>query len=87
MKKVVFLLSAMILAGAVSTYAQEKQYKPEAMDFSLEVNYTPGLGLTGSGSDISYSAPVSLPEYGLKGRLFITDRFAVRMNLGFSTTQ
>ena len=85
MKKVVFLLSAMILAGAVSTYAQEKQYKPEAMDFSLEVNYTPGLGLTGSGSDISYSSPVSLPEYGLKGRLFITDRFAVRMNLGFST--
>ena len=85
MRKFVFLLSVMIMAGAVSSNAQEKQYKPEAMDFSLEVNYTPGLGLTGSGSDISYSSPVSLPEYGLKGRLFITDRFAVRMNLGFST--
>ena len=34
MKKFVFLLSAMILAGAVSTYAQEKQYKWAAFGVS-----------------------------------------------------
>lgn len=82
MKKFV-LITAAVLAMAISAYAQEKQYKPEAMDFSLELNYTPGTLSSGSGQTSGY---FSLPEYGVKGRLFLGDRFAVKLNLGFSTT-
>ena len=77
MKKFVFVLAA-VLAGAVSAGAQDS-YKPEAKDFSLELNYTPGVLGTNN------SASFSLPEYGVKGRLFLSDRFAVKLNLGFST--
>ena len=84
-----FFLAAAVIAGSFAADAQEKQYKPEAMDFSLEMNYTPGLsiGTGGSGSGlVSLSnSTFSLPDYGLKGRFFITDRFAVKLNLGFST--
>ncbi len=70
---------AAVLAGAISASAQDS-FKPEAGDFSLELNYTPGI-LSGNNS----SAGFKLPEYGLKGRLFVGDRFAVKLNLGFST--
>ena len=70
---------AAVLAGAISASAQDS-FKPEAGDFSLELNYTPGI-LSGNNS----SAGFNLPEYGLKGRLFVGDRFAVKLNLGFST--
>lgn len=70
---------AAVLAGAISASAQDS-FKPEAGDFSLELNYTPGV-LSGNNS----SAGFKLPEYGLKGRLFVGDRFAVKLNLGFST--
>ena len=73
MKKFIFIAAA-ALACAISANAQEKQYKPEAMDFSLEMNYTPGT-----------IGRFVLPEYGVKGRLFISDRFAVKLNLGFTT--
>ena len=73
MKKFIFIAAA-ALACAISANAQEKQYKPEAMDFSLEMNYTPGT-----------TGRFVLPEYGVKGRLFISDRFAVKLNLGFTT--
>lgn len=70
---------AAVLAGAISASAQDS-FKPEAGDFSLELNYTPGI-LSGNNS----SAGFKLPEYGVKGRLFVGDRFAVKLNLGFST--
>lgn len=70
---------AAVLAGAISASAQDS-FKPEAGDFSLELNYTPGI-LSGNNS----SAGFKLPEYGLKGRLFVGDRFAVKLNLNFST--
>lgn len=70
---------AAVLAGAISASAQDR-FKPEAGDFSLELNYTPGI-LSGNNS----SAGFKLPEYGVKGRLFVGDRFAVKLNLGFST--
>lgn len=70
---------AAVLAGAISASAQDN-FKPEAGDFSLELNYTPGI-LSGNNS----SAGFKLPEYGVKGRLFVGDRFAVKLNLGFST--
>ena len=70
---------AAVLAGAISASAQDS-FKPEAGDFSLELNYTPGI-LSGNNS----SAGFKLPEYGVKGRLFVGDRFAVKINLGFST--
>lgn len=78
MKKFIFIMAA-VLAGAISASAQDS-FKPEAGDFSLELNYTPGI-LSGNNS----SAGFKLPEYGLKGRLFVGDRFAVKLNLGFST--
>ena len=78
MKKFIFIMAA-VLAGAISASAQDS-FKPEAGDFSLELNYTPGV-LSGNNS----SAGFKLPEYGLKGRLFVGDRFAVKLNLGFST--
>ena len=78
MKKLIFIMAA-VLAGAISASAQDS-FKPEAGDFSLELNYTPGI-LSGNNS----SAGFKLPEYGLKGRLFVGDRFAVKLNLGFST--
>lgn len=70
---------AAVLAGAISASAQDS-FKPEAGDFSLELNYTPGI-LSGNNS----SAGFKLPEYGVKGRLFVGDRFAVKLNLNFST--
>ena len=70
---------AAVLAGAISASAQDS-FKPEAGDFSLELNYTPGI-LSGNNS----SAGFKLPEYGVKGKLFVGDRFAVKLNLGFST--
>ena len=73
MKKFIFVAVA-ALACAFSANAQDKQYKPEAMDFSLEMNYTPGT-----------TGRFVLPEYGVKGRLFLSDRLAVKMNLGFTT--
>lgn len=78
MKKFIFIMAA-VLAGAISASAQDS-FKPEAGDFSLELNYTPGI-LSGNNS----SAGFKLPEYGVKGRLFVGDRFAVKLNLGFST--
>ena len=78
MKKFIFIMAA-VLAGAISANAQDS-FKPEAGDFSLELNYTPGI-LSGNNS----SAGFKLPEYGVKGRLFVGDRFAVKLNLGFST--
>ena len=78
MKKFIFIMAA-VLAGAISASAQDS-FKPEAGDFSLELNYTPGI-LSGNNS----SAGLKLPEYGVKGRLFVGDRFAVKLNLGFST--
>lgn len=77
MKKFVFVFAG-VLAVAISAHAQDS-YKPEAMDFSLEMNYTPGFLGTEN------SASFTLPEYGVKGRLFLSDRFAVKMNLGFTT--
>lgn len=71
MKKFIFIAAA-LLAGVCAANAQE--YKPDAMSFSTELNYNPG-GQTGR---------FSLPEYGIKGRLFLTDRFAVKLNLGFT---
>lgn len=78
MKKFIFIMAA-VLAGAISASAQDS-FKPEAGDFSLELNYTPGI-LSGNNS----SAGFKLPEYGVKGRLFVGDRFAVKLNLNFST--
>ena len=53
MKKFVFVLAA-VLAGAVSAGAQDS-YKPEAKDFSLELNYTPGV--LGTNNSASFSLP------------------------------
>ena len=75
MKKFIFIAAATLIAGSIAANAQDKRYKPEAKDFSLELNWTPG----------TTASSFSIPEYGVKGRYFLSDKFAVKLNLGFTT--
>ena len=89
MKKFIFMAAA-LLVGTVTVSAQDKQYKPEAMDFSLEMNYAPGnfIGISNGSSNAfmgTMGSSFTLPEFGLKGRFFVTDRLAVKLNLGFNS--
>ena len=89
MKKFIVILAAAIAGTFAANAQEEKSFKPEAMDFALEVNYTPGTldfgSLSGGNGTATVTGSFALPEYGVKGRLFITDRLAVKLNLGFST--
>lgn len=74
MKKI-FLTAALAVLVLTSVNAQEK-YKPEAMTFSTELNYSPGGASDGG---------FTLPEYGAKVRLHLNEKMAVRLSLDLNT--
>ncbi len=70
MKKVILTaITGIIIAGNAAA-----QYLPEAGTWSTEIQFTPWT----SGSSFQ------LNQYGVKGRYFVSDKFAVRASLGFN---
>lgn len=73
--KRIFLAAALAALVLTSVNAQEK-YKPEAMTFSTELNYSPGGASDGG---------FTLPEYGAKVRLHLNENMVARLKLGLNT--
>lgn len=69
MKKTVLIAVAMF-----STFMfANAQYRPDKMDVTTEVYYSPGGATDGA---------FELPTYGMNVRLFLSEKWAVKLNLG-----
>ena len=81
MKKILFIMLAIASASFMNVSAQELEVlKPKAGSFSLEVGFSPlSLG--------DNNASVHLPMGNLTGIYSITDKWGVRLALGFSSTK
>ena len=73
MKKTVLIAVAMF-----STFMfANAQYRPDKMDVTTEVYYSPGGATDGA---------FELPTYGMNVRLFLSEKWAVKLNLGVATS-
>lgn len=69
---------SLILAFLFFTFMYANaQYRPDRMDFSTEMYYSPGGATDGQ---------FTLPDYGAKLRMFLSDRMAFTINLGINST-
>ena len=79
MKKILLVVLTIVSASVVSVNAQELEVlKPKAGSFSLEVGFSP-LSLAGDNSS------VHLPMGNLTGIYSVSDKWGVRLALGFSS--
>lgn len=76
MKRLIFSLAALVCL----TVAANAQFRPEGLSFTTELSYTP---ITGGDEKVN---KLGTPEYGIKLRTFLNEKYAVRLNLGFSST-
>ena len=72
MKKIILILAALFFTFM---YANA-QYRPGKGDFSTEMYYTPGE---------STNRQFTLPDYGVKVRMFFNERMAVGLNFGLNS--
>jgi hypothetical protein len=75
MKKYLFVF-VMALVSVTMINAQE-DLTPSEGDFSIEVGFTPFN---------DNNAIISLPDGSIKGIYYVSDKVAIRLGLGFSTT-
>ena len=75
MKKIIFSLAAVVLSGTmfVANAQETKSLKPVAGDFATELRFTP-----------FDATAFSLNGINVRGRYFLSDNMAVRLDLGFA---